>query len=797
MHLLDNYAQSFFAVNQERSDSQKEQFKVTAVSLINNKFNITIQNTGMIPLNITRLWVQNTTTTNWVAKYQTGYTVPPGATISNIGTGIPLNVRSTNSYDVKLVTSRGNVEEFNVGSSSNTPLALQLFVLPTTVPSGFTTTVLLGVTNNMSNTATLANIIPNLSVIPIGASANLISGPQPTVYKSLQYGNTAYFQWTYSISGNAGTSVEFNATFQNAYPGNYVLSTVTVDTVPTAGQSQTSLQSRGFSALGFSDNVLILHHETTSALNGYEMYSASPDSTGIAIALDTSSPIFYTNNDTIATNIPAGPWTTSFRYLSGPIPSTISTNPSMIFHFEDGLSATTAKDSSGNTGGLTLGTGSNKPSWASVNGVNGSGAFAFNGGQYMDSSVSSSFNNIGTQSTTSGWFKTSSTSRQVILRMGSSGDSSPFYEIGLDTGSNSGRVLFRYDDNTNGNTDGACESPASTNYADGNWHHFVAEKTGNGGICALYIDGVLSFQKTVSSCSGCTFTSISTSNKWSVGRDDSTSGKNYFNGNVDDILHWNSINLNQAQITDLYKTNYGNTAHKLNFILDIVDNNGNFVQHVNATSINNNPVPFGDSFGAFSNPGNTVWNQYNVTFNIPSVTLGSNQRLKLEPIFVNQVGNGQLSMKLEIDNISIGGISSLNSLLEIPQPNQPLPGYYTYPSGDDGNVNLYNAGPNPAWITGNSRVVFENYQGTQAYGSWVCGFNGFPQSVSADSPLIPVGGSEAICFTIPMTEPGTDKSSGGTQITPGNYRMYIYINGYDDTGNIVVATQYIGPVKVT
>jgi hypothetical protein len=793
MHLLDNYAQSFLAVNQERSDTQKEQFKVTTVSLVNDKFNITVQNTGPIPLNITRLWVQNTTTTNWVAKYQTGYTVPPGATIGNIGTNIPLNVRSTNSYDVKLVTGRGNIEEFDVGSSSNAPLQMQIFVLPNTVPSGFTTTVLLGVTNNMSNTATLANITPTLSVISLGASASLVSGPQPAIYNALQYGNTAYFQWTYSITGNTGASVEFNATIQNAYPKNYVLSTVTVDTVPTAGQSQTSLQSRGFSALGF----LILHHETTSALNGYEMYSASPDGTGTAIALDTTNPIFYTNNDTVTINIPAGPWTSSFRYLSSPIPSTIGTNPSMIFHFEDGFSATTAKDSTGNTGGLTLGTGSSKPVWASTNGVNGSGAFAFSGGQYMDSSISSSFNNIGTQATTSGWFKTSSASRQVILRMGSSGDSSPFYEVGLDTGGNAGRVLFRYDDNTNGNIDGLCESPASKNYADGNWHHFVAEKTGNGGICALYLDGSLSFQNTGTSCSGCTFASISTSNKWVVGRDDSQSGKNYFNGNVDDILHWNSININQAQITDLYKTNYGNAAHKLNFILDIVDQNGNFIQHVNTTSISNNPVPFGDSFGTFSNPGNSAWLQYNVTFNMPSVTLGSNQRLKLEPMFINQAGNGQLSMKLEIDNISIGGISALNSLLEIPLPDQPLPGYYTYQSGEDGNVNLYNAGPNPAWVTGNTRVVFENYQGTQAYASWVCGFNGFPQSVSADSPLIGVGSSEQICYTMPMTQPGTDKSSGGNPITPGNYRMYIYINGYDDTGNIVVATQYIGPVKVT
>ncbi len=793
MHLLDSYTTNFLATNQERTNTQKEQFQISKVSLINNRFNITVQNTGEIPINITRLYVQNTTATDWFGKYSINADIPPGSKVSNIGTTIPLSALSAVSYDMKIATSRGNTEEFFVNSGTKTPLSMQLFTTPSTVPSGFTTTVILAVTNNMSSSTSIANLTPNLSVVSLGASANLVSGPTPTSYGTLQSGSTAYFQWDYTVTGNSGQSVKFNATIQNAYPGNFVYSTVAIGTVPTAGQSQTSLQSKGLSALSVNDNVLILHQETTNALNGYQTYSASADTTGKIIQLDTTTPIFYTNNDTTTITIPSGQWVHTLRYLSSPIPSTIATTPSMIFHFEDGSSSVVAKDSTGNTLGLTLGVSGSKPTWSPVNGMNGSAGFAFAGGQYMDNSITS-FNNIGTFDTTSGWFKTSYALRQVMIRMGSSGDNSPFYEVGLDTGSNSGRVLFRFSDNSNGIVDGNCESPIGKSYADGNWHHFVAEKTGNA-KCTLYVDGV-SVVTNTSTCS-CTFVSISTSNKISIGRDDSTSGKNYFNGNLDDVLHWNGVNLTSPQITDLYKTNYGTSAHTLTFIFDVVDKDGNFIQHVNTTSIANIPLNFADSFGVYSSPTNTSWGLYNFTFNAPAITLNSNQRLKIQEIFVSQSGAGQLNLKFDIDNLSIGGTSTLNSLVQIPEPTQTLPGYYTYASGGDGTVNVYNSGPYMAWMTANSRVVFESLDGTKAYASWTCGFSGFPHSASADSLIITVGNYASICFTKPATQPGTDSDQGGILITPGNYRMYIYINGYDQKGNIFVGTEYIGPVKVT
>ncbi len=358
---------------------------------------------------------------------------PPSQTITNVGTNLPLTVVPTDAYDMKLVTSRGNSQEFFVSSASNAPILLQLFVLPSTLPSGFTTTVLLSVTNNMTSDAVLTNVTPSLSVIQGGASSSCSSQAQPASYQTLQSGGTTFFQWICTVTGSVGSTVSYNATILNAYPGNFVMSTVSIAAVPSAGQSQTALSAQGLSALGFNDNVLILHQEITpNGLAGYEMYSAPADTTGKVIRLDLTNPVFYTNNDTNMSQVTVNPgkWNATLRYFSSPLPSTITVNASMIFHFEN-YTTTGPKVHDSTTG---LGTTTNdltvngNPSWSPTGGVNGSGGFTFTGSQYLDNTItSSSADDLATPATVSGWFKTSgSSSKQVILRFGSNGDTSPF-----------------------------------------------------------------------------------------------------------------------------------------------------------------------------------------------------------------------------------------------------------------------------------------------------------------------------------------------------------------------------------
>jgi len=229
MNQLDKFGQTIIEKGQEDRNRDREQFEITTVKRDSNKFNITIQNTGELPLSITRLWIENKTDPSWgTQKFDINKDVAPGQTLTRVGQDLQLVALDTQGYDIRLTTSRGNAKEFLVNSVSQEPIYLQLFVLPDNVPSGFNTTLLFAVTNNMSNTGALTNFVPKLVVTPQGASATLMSGPEPTIYPLLKNGDTAYFQWIYKISGTTGQVVKFEASVDNGYLANSVSRNVAV-----------------------------------------------------------------------------------------------------------------------------------------------------------------------------------------------------------------------------------------------------------------------------------------------------------------------------------------------------------------------------------------------------------------------------------------------------------------------------------------------------------------------------------------------------------------------------------------
>src|SRR6185437_9528446 len=177
MNILDNYNQSVLARNQQATDITKEKFQVNSVTMVNNKLNITVVNTGSLPVNFTKIWITNktATTTAWVKSYTpTSSTVAPGNTLTNLGiNGISTWLNTNYPYHVKLVTSRGNTNEFDINSASTTPLNIQLMFMPSTVPSGITTSLVMIVTNN--STALLTNILPSALPNPTGSASNYCS----------------------------------------------------------------------------------------------------------------------------------------------------------------------------------------------------------------------------------------------------------------------------------------------------------------------------------------------------------------------------------------------------------------------------------------------------------------------------------------------------------------------------------------------------------------------------------------------------------------------------------------------
>jgi hypothetical protein len=249
MNILDKYNQTVLGTNQQSLDASKEKFQVTSATIVNNRFNITVTNTGSLPINFTKIWVQNTTAIDWISGFVPGTkVVSPGGTLYNIGQNIPLSALSTKAYHIKLVTSRGNMQEFNVNSDTM-PLNIQLYTLPANVNTGFKTELVMIVTNNGSSI--LTNIAPAVLPAPTGLATCTASLVNPASYNILLPGSTAIFKWDVTVSGaNAQTcTYTLNQPLQNGY-FQTVQATVTVNVITF---TQTNLaQNTGILTLNYS-----------------------------------------------------------------------------------------------------------------------------------------------------------------------------------------------------------------------------------------------------------------------------------------------------------------------------------------------------------------------------------------------------------------------------------------------------------------------------------------------------------------------------------------------------------------
>src|SRR6267378_399464 len=164
MNILDQFNQTVIAKNQQTIDNGKENFQLYTTTIKNNKFNVTVINTGNLPINITRMWVQNYSVPDSVNYYTINSLVSPGATMINIGQSIPLSVNpaSNGYYNIKLVTTRGNSLQFNMGSPGVKPLLMQLIITPNSLVSNRNATLILVVLNNSTSNNMLSNLQPKL-----------------------------------------------------------------------------------------------------------------------------------------------------------------------------------------------------------------------------------------------------------------------------------------------------------------------------------------------------------------------------------------------------------------------------------------------------------------------------------------------------------------------------------------------------------------------------------------------------------------------------------------------------------
>lgn len=768
MDTLDQFAQTVIVKASVKEDQNNEEFEVSKVTIENNAFDITITNVGQIPIHITRLWVEDVTSgvsandavpKSCSIKKQLG---PKQTTIINTQSCPTITAYDISSYQMKLVTERGKIKEFSVNSVGSESIDLQLLVLPNTLPSEFTTTVLFIVKNNMSSNNLLTNLIPNLSTSVGGATAELLSGPDPPRYETLTKDETAIFEWVFKMTGDTAETKTFTASLQNGYPGNQVSETATISDVIFAIQSGASIETQGITVPPTPDNIIMLHQETDDALNGRQMSPTSSDIAGFSIDTGVSTTnLFYTNNDTAVT-IPAGNWDTSLRYMSKPLPDSINTPASMIFHFED------MGDSSGNGNLLSV----NGAQFVSSCDKHGAGCYTFDGVNDYLSTSKSIYNDIGKEmDSTAGWFKTSSSSsKQIIFKTKGTND---FYEIFVQS---NGKVVFQFD---TGNGSVTCTSTGI--YNDNVWHFFAAVRDG-AEQCKLYMDNGTAVSNSVT---GGGQHQVDVSSDVFIGIAPDLS--NPFTGSIGYVMHWNNFALSSQNALDLFNSDYGPNAHQMTFTYEETDLVGTVIG-APLKQDNNYVIPFHDAKG---NP--TAWaTNFNYTTSIQEVSIDANNRLKF-----TFTRNSGLSMIIRIDDSNMNNPTS--SYIQIPMPDTPFPAYYTYVNTVDPTINVYNTGPYGSWLTFLTRITFDDINSDNSFSGHVKTVGGvaMDKGLEKDSILLKVNQTYAVTFHRPESIPDATTGQGQNIIPPGHYKMYLFFSGHDEQGNIFLRTVYLGPISVT
>ena len=258
LEIMGNFSESLIAEESRLKEKQREAFEVTFVNVTAaNKLDATIKNTGQIPVKINTLWIDEQGVNDVVQKITIEKAIAPGNSFNFLTEGIDVDAVSTKGYSMKLVSSRGEVQTFYVNSASQESLDIQLVAAPDSIPTGFTSTLLMTVVNNMTGNNALVNLTPDL---PLDCSSNpdctLLEGPLPTSYPSLDPGDVAIFRWSYKLSGDVDDNFSFTGSLQNGVAGNYYNEIVTIGSILEAEIAGQSINAVGFGTQEFAPKLL-------------------------------------------------------------------------------------------------------------------------------------------------------------------------------------------------------------------------------------------------------------------------------------------------------------------------------------------------------------------------------------------------------------------------------------------------------------------------------------------------------------------------------------------------------------
>jgi len=297
MDLIGNLAEAVTVKQDQNFNRQNEEFKITDARVDFNEFNLTVKNTGTIPINITRMWAQNITDSSWnQTKYQLNQIVSPGGLVSNIGQGTGLVALDSESYGLKLVTERGNSLLTQVLSGSNHSFEMTLFHSPASPLTNQNVTLLFSVKNNLTDGSIIKSLVPDFRPPTTTGDATAVQqGPtMPTIVEGLKPGETAIFEATYLVSGDLLDKIIFNATIANAVQGNFVTDLSEID---IAEVSESTINESVNEILGVQIGILSMNFTTFQACEPSAVNCESDSSDWIrAWDIDTNTAYIYRIN---------------------------------------------------------------------------------------------------------------------------------------------------------------------------------------------------------------------------------------------------------------------------------------------------------------------------------------------------------------------------------------------------------------------------------------------------------------------------------------------------------------------
>jgi len=193
---------------------QQEQFAVLASTGGNDILNISINNQGQNPVEISSIWITNKTlpdqpATRYTINYDDAF-VPSGFTSDVLSTQSLEMVPDT--YDIKVISAFGTIKtiEFALGSVGSSGLRAEMITDPPDVIIGQNVTIAMIVTN--TGTDTVNNVQPDpLIFTPTGMGAVIDSSSYTPTFANLNGGASVMFTWDYQVTGDSGDQLTFSS----------------------------------------------------------------------------------------------------------------------------------------------------------------------------------------------------------------------------------------------------------------------------------------------------------------------------------------------------------------------------------------------------------------------------------------------------------------------------------------------------------------------------------------------------------------------------------------------------------